>query len=174
MVIPFCPKGSLIDLLIKAIALKRKLSTGTQRYLCKQMVLALEQLHKVVGLAHLDIKPDNFVFCDDLTLALIDFGHSGFLNKKLNEVTGTSNYFAPEIRSLYEGYYLEYMPGPADIFNLGMTFFMIAFMKSPFAKANYNDYFYNEVIRRRADKFFYKHKVNGFPIEVLDLIWRCI
>jgi serine/threonine protein kinase len=50
-------------------------------------------------MAHLDLKPDNFVITDDFKLALIDFCHSDLLNKSMTTITGTTSYQAPEIRS---------------------------------------------------------------------------
>ena len=38
IVVPYCEKGTLLDLLMKAISMKKKLSVGLQQYLCRQLV----------------------------------------------------------------------------------------------------------------------------------------
>ena len=48
-------------------------------------------------MAHCDIKPDNVVFTDDFTLALIDFAASKHIGRRGKESTGTFNYNPPEV-----------------------------------------------------------------------------
>ena len=75
IVIPYCKNGSLIDFMIKVINLRRRLSKKTKIYLCSQAVKAVHALHTENKFSHGDIKPDNMVITDDLTIALIDFAH---------------------------------------------------------------------------------------------------
>lgn len=65
------------------------------------MVEPLDYLHNVNNLAHLELKPDNFVFNDDLTLALIDFGHASKANEPICQKVGTKAYLPPEVRPVY-------------------------------------------------------------------------
>lgn len=91
IVLPYCGKSSLLDLLMYANSKKYRLSIELQRYLAKQIVQAIETLHNA-GLAHLDIKPDNFMICDDLSVSLIDFGHTFDLHAPPSFTTGTKRY----------------------------------------------------------------------------------
>lgn len=55
-------------------------------------------MHNVNNLAHLDLKPDNLVITDDLTLAFIDFGHTNRKTAMLDCIVGTDSYMPPEVR----------------------------------------------------------------------------
>jgi serine/threonine protein kinase len=55
------------------------ISMKTRQYICKAVVECVKWLHLKAGFSHLDIKPDNFVFKNDLTVALIDFGQLEYL-----------------------------------------------------------------------------------------------
>lgn len=89
MVFPFYKKGTLIDLLIKAQEKRHDISGDLVKYLIKQVVECLFDLHFNLGMAHMDLKPDNIIIKDDLTLALIDFGHSQPFNEMVSENIGT-------------------------------------------------------------------------------------
>lgn len=82
-------------------------------------------------MAHLDLKPDNIVIDDDGNLVLIDFETLQPLNKGINVPFGTERYFAPEIHHL-NSYGQPYYGGPCDIFNIGITIFMMSFSNYPF------------------------------------------
>ena len=73
LLIPYCRNGTLIDLIMKAIKIEHQLSPELLGYLARQAVEGLMELHINQGLAHRDIKPDNIVIKDDLSLAYIDF-----------------------------------------------------------------------------------------------------
>lgn len=62
------------------------------------MIECLDFMHSINNLAHLDIKPDNIVLTDDLTLAFIDFGQTNAKDTELNIVVGTDAYMPPEVR----------------------------------------------------------------------------
>ena len=130
--LPFCSKGTLVDLLIKAINKQQELSLGLQKYLFKQIVKCLDEMHNLNGLAHLDIKPDNIVFTNDLGLALIDFGHVNYLKHPLAATTGTDQYMAPEVRRTLYKQNMAYLPEKADVFSLGVCLFILIFGKMPF------------------------------------------
>jgi len=98
IVLPYCTHGTLIDLLINAQDKQLRLSTDLMKYLFRQIVDCLDYLHNVNGLAHLDIKPDNIVINDDLTLAFIDFGHTNSIDQTLDSAVGTDSYMPSEVR----------------------------------------------------------------------------
>jgi serine/threonine protein kinase len=89
IVLPLCKKGTLLDLLMRVCEYKVTLSTGVQQYLSCKLVDSLIHLNYEYGLAHLDLKPDNVVICDDWSLSLIDFGHANNYRKPLCCKTGT-------------------------------------------------------------------------------------
>jgi serine/threonine protein kinase len=54
-------------------------------------------MHVVEKLAHLDIKPDNIMIKENLTLAFIDFAQAAPLNEQRTGVCGTDKYWPPEV-----------------------------------------------------------------------------
>lgn len=95
--------------------------------LSRQMLLALAYLHEL-GVAHRDVKPENFLFEDQQSerMKLIDFGFAGFLSKQpFTETMGTHDYVAPDV---LEGSYTE----KADLWSLGVTVFCMVTGRLPF------------------------------------------
>lgn len=90
------------------------------------------------GLAHLDIKPDNFVFLKNFKVALIDFGHASVFDEPTGRVSGTDIYLAPEVRQALQ-LNITYDPAKVDIFNLGVLLFVLVFQKVPFERAIADD-----------------------------------
>jgi serine/threonine protein kinase len=92
------------------------------------MLEGLMQLHLKEGLAHRDIKPDNIVIKDDLTLAYIDFAQATPANLTSHQVCGTEQYWPPEVRLASRfGEKSPYIPEKVDTFTFGMTLFVLAF-----------------------------------------------
>ena len=91
---------SLIDLLIKVCDKRnpKPLTLEAKRYICSQIVTGVSYLHRERRLAHLDLKPDNFVVSKDLHFSLIDFGMSSLIGvSQTSKDKMTPNYRAPEI-----------------------------------------------------------------------------
>lgn len=86
------------------------------------------------GLAHLDLKPDNFVFLKNFKVALIDFGHASVYDIPTGRNTGTKIYLAPEVRKAILTR-TTYDPAKVDIFNLGVLLFIIVFQTTPFKES---------------------------------------
>ncbi|KAE9397245.1 kinase-like protein [Gymnopus androsaceus JB14] len=90
---------------------------GMSLSLCDQLLTAVNFLHSVVKVAHMDIKPDNLVLDAGETLKVIDF------NLSIMDATcdvppgrcGTKGYMAPEV----EGPGL-YSPVLADLYSCGI------------------------------------------------------
>jgi len=76
MVFPYLKNGSLLDLLMKAKTSRLGMTIEISMYFCRLVVQLVSVLHKTEQLAHLDLKLENIMINDDLTLSLIDFGHS--------------------------------------------------------------------------------------------------
>ena len=94
-------------------------------YLANQLVRAVYDLHNLCFLTHLDIKPKNVVFTEDLKLALIDFSSSKQIFEFPDKYESSTLYRAPETYNLMPN--LCYPPEKVDIFSLGMTLFEIFF-----------------------------------------------
>ena len=101
----------------------------------------IEQLEYInsKNVVHRDIKLENILLDHSMHLKLADFGFA--TNKhidKLWEFRGTQSYMAPEIR-----YGCVYDGRQSDIFSMGVVLFTIVVGYFPFAKAEFEDQFYN-------------------------------
>ncbi|GAA5903993.1 hypothetical protein JCM6882_003795 [Rhodosporidiobolus microsporus] len=70
LVMSYMAGGDLLSLLIE----KDTFPEAMARFYLAEMVLAVEETHKVLGALHRDIKPDNFLFDQHGHLAIADFG----------------------------------------------------------------------------------------------------
>ncbi len=104
----------------------------TQRYLFRKMVDCVVYLNNVDKLAHLDIKPDNFLFLDDYSVALIDFGLSQNISIHSQQVCGTKAFRAPEIDALEDGWNSKYWTNTAETFGFGATMISLMSLNFPF------------------------------------------
>ena len=102
-------------------------------HLLRQVASALDQLHKR-GMVHLDVKPQNIIFADPMTLKLIDFGiaqRAHTAPELLNGQTfGTVSYVSPEQAT-------GEVVGPAsDIYSLGCVVYEMVTGRTPFVGTN--------------------------------------
>lgn len=104
----------------------------TLRTTIKEMALAVKCCHEA-GVAHLDIKFENFIVIerDPLKLMMIDFGSSYKINEKLPKIVGTQNYYAPELTDLR--FSLK-----SDIWSLGVCIYY-NFTSDNYFKSNKHD-----------------------------------
>lgn len=98
-------------------------------HLLRQVASALDHLHKR-GMVHLDVKPQNILFSDPMTLKLIDFGiaqRAHTAPELLNgQSFGTVSYVSPEQAS-------GEVVGPAsDIYSLGCVVYEMVTGRTPF------------------------------------------
>lgn len=161
IVLPYLKNESLINFLLKAEAQNRVLSRGLRMHLYNQMLLAVHDLHSRSGIAHNDLKPDNFVITDEGNLALIDFAHASAISQMLRVVTGTTAYTAPEVRMLVESgqtEYLNYSAQQSDMWQLGVNLFIALSGKLPYGKLS--DGFFDLIKARDIEGFFRAHNLS--------------
>lgn len=62
-----------------------------------QLCNVLIYLHNLdMAIVHLDLKPENVIFCENGTVKLIDFDNSAFMNDKKKACSGSVGFAAPE------------------------------------------------------------------------------
>ena len=120
---------------------------------------ALYYVHSL-GIAHCDLKPENFIFkttSDDSKILLIDFGMAKIVQwrKYYKRMNGTPYYIAPEV---LDGRYNE----SCDMWSLGVILFIMIFGFPPFFDQNENK---NK--RDESDKVIYDKIRKGFIPKVL-------
>ena len=79
---------------------ERMFSQETAAFYMAEMVLALEHLHRTLGVVYRDLKPENCLLDAEGHLLLTDFGLSKVAvdeNDRCNSVLGTIEYMAPEV-----------------------------------------------------------------------------
>ncbi|GAB5365674.1 hypothetical protein AAMO2058_001078200 [Amorphochlora amoebiformis] len=100
--------------------------------ICEMMLKAVLYCHSM-GIAHCDLKPENFVFTSRhkySTIKLIDFGmarqHSSVNDDYMREIRGTIFYIAPEVfRKRYSK--------SCDLWSLGITIYLMLYGMPPFS-----------------------------------------
>ena len=107
----------------------KTIDTNTLLKIMKGLLKAIVYLHKI-GIAHADIKPENILINDKFEVQLIDFGISC---TKSCTVLGTLLYQSPELLRLIGGKKQNLnILKRADIFSLGMVFYLLANLTFPF------------------------------------------
>lgn len=82
------------------LAIERMFSEDVAAFYMAEMVLALEHLHRDVGVVYRDLKPENCLLDADGHLLLTDFGLSKVAvdeDDRCNSSLGTIEYMAPEV-----------------------------------------------------------------------------
>ena len=92
-----------------------KLEEHEIRFITKQLAEALVYIHKQ-GFFHRDMKPENILIANDLSIKIIDFGISREIRSKppFTEYVSTRWYRAPELLFKFPTY-----SAPVDIFAVG-------------------------------------------------------
>jgi serine/threonine protein kinase len=116
IVLEYCPGGSLHELLRRgAVPLDDLWVLG------HQILEALTACHSV-GIAHLDIKPQNILIDKNGRAKLCDFGLAIFDNGELShQFKGSAAFLAPEILRM-----VDYDPLKADVWSLGVSLYVTA------------------------------------------------
>lgn len=82
------------------LAAERMFSEGTAAFYMAEMVLALDHLHRTVGVVYRDLKPENCLLDSEGHLLLTDFGLSKVAvdeDATCHSFLGTVEYMAPEV-----------------------------------------------------------------------------
>lgn len=124
----------------------RKLEEKEAKKIFLQIVQAISYCHSK-NVVHRDIKLENILLDERLTIKIIDFGFSitSPSNKKLNIFCGTPSYMAPEIvnKMLYNGH-------ATDVWALGILLFVLLHGNFPFKGIDDKDLF-RKIGRGRFD-----------------------
>ena len=127
IVMELCTGGELFDKLYEQP--NARFSENDCRVLVNKMVAALNYLHQA-GIAHRDLKLENFIFTnkqDNAEIKLIDFGYSqNYLAKDhMDSIVGTAYYISPEV---LQGDYTK----SCDIWSMGVILYMMLSGRVPF------------------------------------------
>lgn len=134
LILELCEGGQIFDRLIS-------MGTITEQYISqvfRQMVELVDQCH-TLGIAHRDVKPENFLFAtrdENSKIKAADFGLSQFFTsgKAFKSLIGSAYYVAPEV--LNRNY------GPqADIWSLGVCLYVMLCGSPPFNGQGEDDIF---------------------------------
>ncbi len=128
IVMEFCSKGSLSDLLGELMKTGSSVSKEQRLIWFKQLMSALAYIHSK-SIAHRDIKPANILVDKDDRLKVADVGLSKVLHGEemlaqdtsslyMQTMLGTYPYTAPEV---FQGHYTI----KSDVFSMGLVMFVI-------------------------------------------------
>jgi serine/threonine protein kinase len=115
------------------LKMERMFSETTAAFYMAEMILALEHLHRNLGVVYRDLKPENCLLDSEGHLLLTDFGLSKQSiddEGKCNSFLGTVDYMAPEIIAGKEYSF------PVDWWSLGALGFDLLTGKPPFGGNN--------------------------------------
>jgi len=146
MTLEYAEGGELFDY----IAETGRFSEDQARYFFKQIISALEYMHKK-GYKHRDIKPENVLFDKDYNIKIGDFG---FVTKDDISYSrkGTYGYMAPEVLAGE-----PYRGEEADLFAAAVILFILVTQHPPFIRAEETDRFYKAIANEKWEKFWDVH-----------------
>ena len=139
--------------MVRLVEKTKGLPEALVRKFAYQALYAVNYLHHV-GVAHRDIKLDNFMLTskdlDKADLKLIDFGlSSNFRECRLKSHVGTPWYLAPEILRKSDGY-----TEACDVWSLGVMIYIMITGEQPFKGRNNNE-IYTKILE---DPVSFDHK----------------
>mmetsp|Transcript_20814 Transcript_20814/g.34013 ORF Transcript_20814/g.34013 Transcript_20814/m.34013 type:complete len:276 (+) Transcript_20814:390-1217(+) len=134
-----CRGKDMFDFFLETNVGNGKLSEESALRILKEMMIAVDACHNA-DFAHLDVKPENFMFKDyaydiygelqiEGNIGLIDFGHAKQLGTKFDpsqdtRLIGTAEYAAPETIKGHFG-------TCSDIWSVGVSFFYAMYRNPP-------------------------------------------
>ena len=127
LVMPYCDRGPIVTLSKEGTC--APLDVDVARGYMRQITAGLAYLHSK-HVAHMDIKPDNILLNSSQRCCLSDFGTSEFFDgdsNMLRGLRGTPAFASPEAMASD-----VFNPFQADVWSLGVTFYVMLFGKQPF------------------------------------------
>lgn len=121
IIIDYYENGSLLDFVNTY-----QINDELLKKFIKGITSAIKYL-QILGISHLDIKPENILIDHNLNPILTDFGFATNQKYILSQC-GTPQYKSPEIRKASD----FYDPLISDIWSLGVTFYVIATRNFPY------------------------------------------
>lgn len=159
IILEYCEQGTLMDKIKKNGPLN-----GPQLVdICQQILKGISYIHSQ-NIAHRDIKPENIFITYKNTIKIADFGFSSYVEagQKVDDFRGSIGYCSPEILKQNVHDLLK-----ADIWALGVTFYVIATGQLPFPKTS------NTVLRHSIETGMYLMPRHLDP-DMTDLIKKMI
>lgn len=146
----YAPKGDLFDLLCNF----NQMPIFLARSYARQMAEAIAYIHEE-GIAHRDIKLENFLLDANFSIKLADFGAACKAEKGqlFCDKVGTAQYLAPEQHNNE-----RYDAFEVDIFSLGVTIFTLVAGNMPFSEASKEEEFYVNFINESPEIFWDMHE----------------
>eukprot|EP01084_Bolivina_argentea_P030413 56367_1 len=161
----------------------------------KQMVNLLDWMHNKMGCCHLDISLENFVinnvmvmmtgrdgtkieFSDNFQIKLIDFGLAEVFNSSTEDgeidfvctkYVGKTQYKSPKVYGKKKAFDAR----KADVWSLGVCFFMMIIGGGPFTKATIKDPCFEIIMNGQLlDLIVGWNKIDFINKNILDLMFR--
>jgi calcium-dependent protein kinase len=158
-----CEGGELFDQIVE----KGSLNENEAAWVMKQLMSAINYVH-TSNIVHRDLKPENILLDTKKNniIKIIDWGTARFFekNKKMNKVSGTPYYIAPEV--LFEKY-----DEKCDIWSCGVIMYILLCGYPPF-----NGETDNEILSKiKTGKFvFPEEEWDNISDEAKDLITKIL
>lgn len=146
MIMEYVPNAELFDLVKQC----GRLGEDAARFFLRQFLSALEYMHEKKGVVHRDLKMENILITEDLTIKFADFGFATQYNiDQLVSHRGTKTYMAPEMKlgRTYHG-------KQVDIFSMGVIVFILAQGIYPFNEALSTDPYYKMLLAGNVEQYW--------------------
>merc|ERR1719410_1205638 len=162
IILEYLPKGSVMngDVKTEAITDYEKI-----RAYMRDIIMGLEYIH-AIGIAHMDIKPENLLLDANDRVKLADFGVSTICDHgqggKIRKFSGTPAFTAPETTQNQ-----PFTAWPLDVWAVGVTLFIFAHGRPPFYANSIVD-LYDKIKDTEPE---YDSKL---PPGMLDLMKQCL
>lgn len=131
LVLEYVKHGNLLERLLNV----RGFTETDALEFIRNLLEVVEYLHSL-GIIHRDIKLENILMCsneNNVEFKLADFGLATYIEKVHKSKCGSPGFMAPEVITG------EYYSLKADIFSLGVVFYIILSGKQPFYAESLND-----------------------------------